>query len=111
MDGYLIPDTPSGVARRLTDDLDDLIAEGIARNPAFPAMIEAHLQRRRLQRALAEHRQALGLSQTEVARRMGTSQPAVARIEAEEIDAKVSTLQRFALAIGYEIEFSLRPAS
>jgi len=96
---------------RSTDDLDDLIAERTLRNPELPAMIEAHLQRRRFQRALAEHRQAVGLSQTEVARRMGTSQSAVARLEAAEIDAKVSTLQRYALAIGYEIEFSLRPAS
>ena len=93
------------------DDLDDLISERAARNPAFPAMVEANLRRRRFQRALAEHRQAVGLSQTEVARRMGTSQSAVARLEAAEIDAKVSTLQRYALAIGYEIEFALRPAS
>jgi predicted transcriptional regulator len=74
-------------------------------------MIDAHLERRRLQRALAARRQDLGLSQTEVAARMKTSQSAVARLEAGEMDAKVSTLQRYALAIGYEIEFSLRPAS
>jgi predicted transcriptional regulator len=42
---------------------------------------------------------------------MSTSQSAVARIEAGEVDAKVSTLQRYALALGLEIEFSLRPAS
>ena len=72
-------------------------------------VVEAHLQRRRLQHALAKHRQAAGLSQTGVARRMGTSQPA--GLEAAENDANVSTLQRPALAIGYEINFSLRPAS
>lgn len=99
------------MARRPPDDLDVFIAERAADNPEFPGMVEAHLQRRRLQRALAEHRIVVGLSQTEVARRMGTSQSAVARIEAADIDAKVSTLQRYALAIGYEIEFSLRPAS
>ena len=99
------------MSRRVRDDLDDFIAERAATNPEFPALVEAHLQRRRLQRALAEHRQSVGLSQTEVARRMGTSQSAVARIEAAEIDAKLSTLQRYAIAIGYEIEFSLRPAS
>ena len=99
------------VSRRVRDDLDDFIAERTAENPEFAAMVDAHLQRRRLQRALAEHRRNVGLSQTEVARRMGTSQSAVARIEAAEIDAKLSTLQRYAIAIGYEIEFSLRPAS
>ena len=99
------------MARRPPDDLDVFIAERAADNPELPGMVEAHLQRRRLQRGLAEHRIVVGLSQTEVARRMGTSQSAVARIEAADIDAKVSTLQRYALAIGYQIEFSLRPAS
>lgn len=93
------------------DDLEDFIAERAAANAEFPALVDAHLQRRRLQRALAGKRQELGISQTEVARRMGTSQSAVARIEAGEVDAKVSTLQRYALAIGFEIEFSLRTAS
>jgi ribosome-binding protein aMBF1 (putative translation factor) len=93
------------------DELDDYIAERARRNSEFPALVDAHLQRRRLQRALAGKRQELGISQTEVAKRMSTSQSAVARIEAGEIDAKVSTLQRYALAIGFEIEFSLRPAS
>jgi ribosome-binding protein aMBF1 (putative translation factor) len=93
------------------DELEDYIAERARVNPEFPALVDAHLQRRRLQRALAGKRQELGISQTEVARRMSTSQSAVARIEAGEIDAKVSTLQRYALAIGFEIEFSLRPAS
>ena len=99
------------MVRQRGDDLDQLIAERTANNPEFPAMVDAHLQRRRLQRALAERRQAVGLSQTEVAGRMGTSQSAVARIETGEIDAKISTLQRYAQAIGSELEISLRPAS
>ncbi len=99
------------MARRITDDLDDHIAERAKQSPGLPALIDAHRARRRLQRVLAAHRQELGLSQTEVGARMKTSQSAVARIEAGEMDAKVSTLQRYALAIGYEIEFSLRPAS
>jgi DNA-binding XRE family transcriptional regulator len=94
-----------------SDDLDDYIAERARANPEFPALVDAHLERRRLQRALAVKRQEVGLTQAEVATRMTTSQSAVARIEAGEVDAKMSTLQRYAIAIGYEIEFSLRPAS
>jgi DNA-directed RNA polymerase specialized sigma subunit len=99
------------MGRRVRDDLEDHIAELTLKNPDLPGLIEAQLQRRRLQRALAQRRQEIGLSQTEVAARMKTSQSAVARIEAAEIDAKLSTLQRYAVAIGYEIELSLRPAS
>jgi DNA-binding XRE family transcriptional regulator len=100
------------MARKLApDDLEDYIAERAHRNPEFPALVDAHLERRRLQRTLAAKRQELGLTQAEVAARMETSQSAVARIEAGEVDAKMSTLQRYAIAIGHEIEFSLRSAS
>lgn len=93
------------------DDLDRYIAGRAQENPEFPALVDAHLERRRLQRALANKRRELGLTQAAVAARMETSQSAVARIEAGDVDAKMSTLQRYAIAIGHEIEFSLRTAS
>lgn len=93
------------------DDLEDYLAQRAQANPGFPALVDAHLERRRLQRALAAKRHELGLTQAEVAACMQTSQSAVARIEAGEVDAKMSTLQRYAIAIGHEIEFSLRSAS
>ena len=40
---------------------------------------------------------------------MGTSQSAVARLEGGLSDPKMSTLQRYAQAIGYELHFSLIP--
>lgn len=45
---------------------------------------------------LAQHRTDSGLSQAEVARRMGTSQPYVARLEAAAIDPRLSTVLRYA---------------
>jgi len=36
---------------------------------------------------------------------MGTSQSAVARVEAGEIDAKFTTVERFAAALGQKIEW------
>lgn len=52
---------------------------------------------------LAARRRAAGLSQDEVARRMGTSQPAVARLEAGQVDARISTLQRYAGVVGAQL--------
>ena len=72
-----------------SDDLENYIAERTRANPEFPALVDAHLERRRLQRALAAKRQELGLTQAEVATRMDTSQSAIARIEAGEVDAKM----------------------
>jgi ribosome-binding protein aMBF1 (putative translation factor) len=63
--------------------------------------------RGRLVRELAEQRQAAGLSQTEVAARMGTSQSAVARLESGPADVRASTLERYAAAVGSQITWKL----
>src|SRR5580698_5638257 len=63
--------------------------------------------RTRLVRELAEQRQAAGLSQTEVAARMGTSQSAVARLESGPADVRASTLERYAAAVGRQITWQL----
>ena len=64
-------------------------------------------ERGRLVRELTEQRQAAGLSQTEVAARMGTSQSAVARLESGTADVRASTLERYAAAVGGEITWKL----
>ena len=72
-------------------------------------MREAAIRRRRETAAvLADHRRAAGLSQTELAARMGTSQSSVARIEAGEVDPRVSTLERYAAALGGRLDVTLR---
>lgn len=63
--------------------------------------------RGRLVRELAEQRQAAGLSQTEIAARMGTSQSAVARLESGTADVRASTLERYAAAVGSQITWKL----
>jgi ribosome-binding protein aMBF1 (putative translation factor) len=63
--------------------------------------------RGRLVRELAEQRQAAGLSQTEVAARMGTSQSAVARLESGTADVRASTLERYAAAVGGQITWTV----
>jgi ribosome-binding protein aMBF1 (putative translation factor) len=66
-------------------------------------------ERGRLVRELAERRQASGLSQTEIAARMGTSQSAVARLESGTADVRASTLERYAAAVGGQITWKLNP--
>jgi len=58
-------------------------------------------------REMKERRVDRGLSQTEVAARMGTSQSAVARLEAGSTDVRLSTLLRYAEAIGLELDVRL----
>ena len=87
------------------DFLDEIVDERSTRNAEFPELVEAALRRRQLLRELATKRVELGISQTIVAARMGTSQSAVARLEAGEMDAKFSTVERFAAALGQKVEW------
>ena len=94
------------MARR-KDFLDEIIEERTKVNPRFPELVEAALERRKLLRELAANREAAGISQTVVAARMGTSQSAVARIESGEADVRMSTVERYASAVGSKITWSV----
>jgi len=56
-------------------------------------------------------REAAGLSQRDLAGRMGTSQAAVARLEAGGVGATLTTLHRVAAALGLELNIDLRPSA
>ena len=56
-------------------------------------------------------REAAGLTQRELASRMGTSQAAVNRLEAGGVGATLTTLQRVATALELEISVELRPTA
>ena len=58
---------------------------------------------------LKQKRKALGLTQEEVAFRMGVSQPDVSMIESGNADPRQSTIRRYANAIGCLIEHELVP--
>lgn len=60
---------------------------------------------------LVASRRALGVTQTEVALRMGTSQSAVARLETQRSDARVSTLERYAAALGHQLRWQVTRAA
>jgi ribosome-binding protein aMBF1 (putative translation factor) len=82
--------------------------DGADKVPVMPGFREMALRRMaerrgQLVRRLASQRQAAGLSQTEVAAAMGTSQSAVARLESGAGDVRASTLERYAAAVGAEI--------
>ena len=56
-----------------------------------------------LARLVIRHRAALGLSQQELARRIGTSHSAISRIESGRHKTSVYTLQRIAKALGLRL--------
>ena len=94
---------------REPDFLDELIDKSTRRNPQFPALMKAAEQRRRLLQSLAEERRRSGVSQTQLAARLQTSQSAIARLEASG-DAKLSTIDHFAIAVGKTVQWRIREA-
>ena len=54
-------------------------------------------------------REQQGLSQAELARRMGTRQPAIARLEAGGVDPTIETLERVSRALGVDLIVEFRP--
>lgn len=98
--------TPQGAGGRGSGDRvsgdDDRGAAGRrSRFPGFDALAGRRLE---LVQSLADLRAELGLSQTEVAARMGTSQSAVARLEAGDADPRLSTIERYAAALGRRVD-------
>lgn len=91
----------------MSDFLAEMIAERARSNPDFPALVDAALNRRELLRALAAERRAAGLTQTEVAAALGTSQAQVARLESGNADTKLSTIARLAAVLGKKVEFQV----
>ena len=92
------------------DFLAEIIAGRTARNPEFPGLVEAATRRRELLRELGARREELGLTQTAVAAVMGTSQSAVARLESGDGDVKLSTVERYAAAVGHRVEWRIAEA-
>ena len=80
------------------------------RKSSFPGLQGLAGRRRELIDELVRARQESELSQTEIAARMGTSQSAVARLESGALDARLSTLERYAAALGRTVDWQIRPS-
>ncbi|AZK61204.1 MULTISPECIES: helix-turn-helix domain-containing protein [Pectobacterium] len=68
---------------------------------------EDETQEEALRAVLIEMKSKSGLTSTEIAARMGVSQPAVSRLERNVSSASISTLQRYAAACGMQLKLSL----
>ena len=64
-----------------------------------------------LARSLIEARTRAGLSQTQLARRMKTSQSYVARIEGGQVRPSTAALERLAKATGSRLTITFEPAA
>jgi ribosome-binding protein aMBF1 (putative translation factor) len=88
--------------------LDELKRKAL-QNPEVKAEYERLEPEFRLASMLIEARAKAGLSQEQLARRMGMKQAGVARIESGRYNPSMKTLQRYAEATGHKLQISMEP--
>ena len=83
------------------------------RRPSVKAGYDAQAEEFAFLDELLKARREAGLTQAQVAARMGTKTPAVARLEAgggrRQHSPSVATLRKYAHAVGCRLEICLRP--
>jgi transcriptional regulator with XRE-family HTH domain len=90
-------------ARPIGSTVTEARARRSRRSAAYRAEQRRIAQFEDLARLVIKHRAALGLSQQELARRVGTSHSAISRIESGRHKTSVETLQRLAEALGLRL--------
>ena len=79
------------------------------RDPAFRAEWDRTSVARAVALRLVEYRSGEGITQTELARRLGMKQPAVARLESGDHNPSLDTLVRLSEALGLEFHIEVTP--
>lgn len=91
------------MSKRVLDVLPELLQK-----PEFRAAYDSLEQEFSIARALIAARSEAGMTQVEVAQRMGVSQPVVARMESGR-NVSVKSLRRYARAINRPIPLLIQP--
>ena len=89
-----------------SDDLDEFLNERL-QDPAFAGLYRDAQARTELRLQLINLRKRSGLNQTQVAAAMHTTQSSVSVFENGDGEPYLSTMQRYARAIGAEVEIRL----
>jgi ribosome-binding protein aMBF1 (putative translation factor) len=90
--------------------VDDLHAEWV-KDPKYRREYKALEEEFSLTAAMIEARSRAGMTQEQVARRMKTTQAAIARLESRSGRPSTRTLQRYAKATGSRLRISFEPAA
>jgi DNA-binding XRE family transcriptional regulator len=87
---------------------DEVLAEDLE-DPAFRREWNRTAVSRQVALQLTEYRAQHGLTQTELARRLGMKQPAIARLEAGDHEPSLTTLYRLAEGLGISFHIDISP--
>lgn len=88
-------------------DVKDYIEKRKERDEEFAVNFEEGYADFKIGVILRQAREKAGLTQEEVARRLKTQKSAISRIENHADDVRLSTLRRYALAVGANLQIRL----
>lgn len=88
-------------------DLKKYIAKRKAENPDFAEGLEEGYENFRIGIILKQARLEAGLTQTEIAAAIGTRKTAISRLENHVQDVKLSTVEKYAKALGRHVEIKI----
>ena len=94
--------------KHIGSSLEDWLKEESAKDPSFAAGLDETFNKYRLAQELRVMREKAGLSQKQLAERVRTKQPSIARLESARAWPKLDLLQRVARALGAEMVVSFR---
>jgi HTH-type transcriptional regulator/antitoxin HipB len=89
-------------------DIDRYIKSRKKTDPEFARGFDEGYRDFKIGVILRQAREEAGLTQEELADRVGTQKTAISRIENHAEDIKLSTIQKVAKALGKSLEISLR---
>jgi DNA-binding XRE family transcriptional regulator len=88
---------------------DEVLAAALENDPKFAAEWERLALARMVAARLIGYRSENGLSQRELAKRLGVSQPRVVELESGEKNPQIETLVKIAATTGIEFAFDVVP--
>ena len=93
-------------------DVMEWVETQLAQDARLREQVEVRLNELRLEHQLAALREARGLSQRQVARLVGVSQPAIAKLESGTVkNLQLKTLVRMVTALGGRLQVEIVPPS
>lgn len=92
----------------VTHDVMRWVDDQLAQDPVLRERVERRMAAMRVEEDLVALREARGLSQAQLAKLLGVSQPAVAKLESGSQNLTLRTLVRVVTALGGEIRLTIR---
>lgn len=81
----------------------------LSQNPDFDAAYQALKPEYELLKALLSMRERAGLTQADVAQRLGTQRTNISRLESGRTSPNLKTLQKYADACGFDLTLEFHP--